>query len=830
MWRGTLIKLTLLSRDFGNLYQDDGTPMIACGRCNVWQHLACLQQDEEAETGSVGRSMKDWESVEFVCRSCSQAVLEQDADLVSSAQMSPAAEQHDSIARSVEIEGENEEARVSGVRAPTSPSPVARRVVEMASPASGGEIKVKGKEKARTKVKDKDKAKTLEGKAVEVNAGDAQTPVKKKKSKSTKKSLLEAATAGSIVGTETVAARSETQIPVEHATEVVRTKVKKSKQKEAVAETASRPEGGETMTLDPPPVVDLVPVKPKKVQSVVKDSDIATGAAPMSTVMVGGHLNDGNQVVVKTPKKRKRKTTEEMQAGTAAMPNGEAPPSSEKKHKVRTPKDPAKKAERAERKAAAATATATAVPSSGSFTQTISPNQHSLPIPIGTQQHSPLVSHVPASPHRSSPLPPPPLPHTPPQYGSLNHSPQPQHSQTPPLHLHTLQPMASAIQSSNAVYHHHQTTSPGQYHINGYSSYFSPRPPVPPSLGPVSPYSQQPAPPPPMQRALYPAPPPGSGQQLPPLSTIQSSSGSPASRSPPISLPAYSTFQIAPRPPIMQQPYPMAPPPLASGPYGQQMPPTQFMTSRVPPPQQSVMQFEQRRGSMDMPVNAPIYPPFPSSPSSTPSSMSYDQYHHHQQQQRRASMQDNMVTFVSQNMGAPSSPSQRSPSSGKHQASSTGEPIMMPQRLQYPPTMPVSPQPSQLPRLQQHPSIASAHPHSHGYSHYSYPLPSPTSGRRDSIPNGPPGDDLRPKLQYPPLTIIPQSPKRTAGMSSSGASPRQKKQKVVPADKNATMSGQLPHLGPSLPPPPVLTSDGQIAIPQKGPMHSPKMDIGSLLD
>ncbi|KAG0206086.1 hypothetical protein BGX28_002445 [Mortierella sp. GBA30] len=45
---------------------DDGELMIACGKCNVWQHVACLKQ-EDAEQG---RSAKDWETVDFTCARC----------------------------------------------------------------------------------------------------------------------------------------------------------------------------------------------------------------------------------------------------------------------------------------------------------------------------------------------------------------------------------------------------------------------------------------------------------------------------------------------------------------------------------------------------------------------------------------------------------------------------------------------------------------------------------------------------------------------------------------------------------------------------------------
>ncbi|KAF9986531.1 hypothetical protein BGZ75_001708 [Mortierella antarctica] len=51
---------------------DDGELMIACGKCSVWQHVACLKQ-EDAEQG---RSAKDWENVDFTCARCIAAEQE----------------------------------------------------------------------------------------------------------------------------------------------------------------------------------------------------------------------------------------------------------------------------------------------------------------------------------------------------------------------------------------------------------------------------------------------------------------------------------------------------------------------------------------------------------------------------------------------------------------------------------------------------------------------------------------------------------------------------------------------------------------------------------
>ncbi|ORZ04388.1 hypothetical protein BCR41DRAFT_401061 [Lobosporangium transversale] len=45
---------------------DDGELMIACGKCNVWQHVACLKQEDAAQ----GKTVKDWETVDFTCSRC----------------------------------------------------------------------------------------------------------------------------------------------------------------------------------------------------------------------------------------------------------------------------------------------------------------------------------------------------------------------------------------------------------------------------------------------------------------------------------------------------------------------------------------------------------------------------------------------------------------------------------------------------------------------------------------------------------------------------------------------------------------------------------------
>ncbi|KAF8170115.1 hypothetical protein BJ912DRAFT_998243 [Pholiota molesta] len=45
---------------------DDGTPMMSCGRCSKWQHISCHDSADKA----AGRPLRNWDKVEFVCKSC----------------------------------------------------------------------------------------------------------------------------------------------------------------------------------------------------------------------------------------------------------------------------------------------------------------------------------------------------------------------------------------------------------------------------------------------------------------------------------------------------------------------------------------------------------------------------------------------------------------------------------------------------------------------------------------------------------------------------------------------------------------------------------------
>lgn len=45
---------------------DDRTPMMSCGKCFKWQHIACHDLADER----AGRAKRNWDSVEFICQQC----------------------------------------------------------------------------------------------------------------------------------------------------------------------------------------------------------------------------------------------------------------------------------------------------------------------------------------------------------------------------------------------------------------------------------------------------------------------------------------------------------------------------------------------------------------------------------------------------------------------------------------------------------------------------------------------------------------------------------------------------------------------------------------
>jgi hypothetical protein len=47
-------------------FKDDGAPMMCCGICCKWQHIACHDRADI----QAGRSKRNWDDVEFFCRQC----------------------------------------------------------------------------------------------------------------------------------------------------------------------------------------------------------------------------------------------------------------------------------------------------------------------------------------------------------------------------------------------------------------------------------------------------------------------------------------------------------------------------------------------------------------------------------------------------------------------------------------------------------------------------------------------------------------------------------------------------------------------------------------
>ena len=46
--------------------QDDGSPLLCCGKCSKWQHIAC----HDLADRKAGRPKRDWDKEEFICRKC----------------------------------------------------------------------------------------------------------------------------------------------------------------------------------------------------------------------------------------------------------------------------------------------------------------------------------------------------------------------------------------------------------------------------------------------------------------------------------------------------------------------------------------------------------------------------------------------------------------------------------------------------------------------------------------------------------------------------------------------------------------------------------------
>jgi hypothetical protein len=49
-----------------NPFQDDGSPLLCCGRCSKWQHIAC----HDLADRQAGRPKRNWDREEFICRAC----------------------------------------------------------------------------------------------------------------------------------------------------------------------------------------------------------------------------------------------------------------------------------------------------------------------------------------------------------------------------------------------------------------------------------------------------------------------------------------------------------------------------------------------------------------------------------------------------------------------------------------------------------------------------------------------------------------------------------------------------------------------------------------
>ncbi|KAI5119001.1 hypothetical protein M0805_004411 [Coniferiporia weirii] len=46
--------------------RDEGVPLMSCGRCNKWQHIAC----HDAVDKRAGKTLRNWDAVDFTCKEC----------------------------------------------------------------------------------------------------------------------------------------------------------------------------------------------------------------------------------------------------------------------------------------------------------------------------------------------------------------------------------------------------------------------------------------------------------------------------------------------------------------------------------------------------------------------------------------------------------------------------------------------------------------------------------------------------------------------------------------------------------------------------------------
>ncbi|KAJ3089066.1 hypothetical protein HK102_007281 [Quaeritorhiza haematococci] len=125
---------------------DDGSPMIACGQCNVWQHIACVSayQQQPAKTGGDGKvpdasDIQKWEEMDFICARCLRIEAQGGEDAT------------DKVEQEQDNEEESDEDREDGVGDGES-EPDAEDV-------SDDEERRKKKKKKKKKKKDRDKDK-----------------------------------------------------------------------------------------------------------------------------------------------------------------------------------------------------------------------------------------------------------------------------------------------------------------------------------------------------------------------------------------------------------------------------------------------------------------------------------------------------------------------------------------------------------------------------------------------------------------------------------------------------------------------------------------------
>jgi len=64
-YRKVMVSLTILK------LQDDGSPLLCCGKCSKWQHIVC----HDLADRQAGRPKRNWDTEEFICRACQVRTL-----------------------------------------------------------------------------------------------------------------------------------------------------------------------------------------------------------------------------------------------------------------------------------------------------------------------------------------------------------------------------------------------------------------------------------------------------------------------------------------------------------------------------------------------------------------------------------------------------------------------------------------------------------------------------------------------------------------------------------------------------------------------------------